>query len=218
MKLIKLLLASVCLMFATTAAADDPGPLKSTTEYWFVGHLGQFDDQGRLLAWEGNVSGDIDGMMGTIELMRGNHDQAVTLAEKAVALNPSGADVAAILGWILSYSGNYERSILMIRSAMRLSPYYADWYRWVLGRSYRLAGQVKNAIGVLGRSPDDTPQSLAPDVELATAYSQIGDLAEARKRVKRVLEIDPDFSARALAKLRIHWKGLLRCIQAAMFS
>ena len=63
MKLIKLLLASVCLMFAATAAADDPGPLKSTTEYWFVGHLGQFDDQGRLLAWEGIVSGDIDGMI-----------------------------------------------------------------------------------------------------------------------------------------------------------
>ncbi len=36
-------------------------PLYCTTDYVFVGHLGTFDDDGRLLCWIGTVSGDING-------------------------------------------------------------------------------------------------------------------------------------------------------------
>ena len=63
MKLIKLLLVATCLMFATTAGAKDPAPLNATTEYDFVGHLGEFDAEGRLLAWKGTTSGDIEGVI-----------------------------------------------------------------------------------------------------------------------------------------------------------
>jgi hypothetical protein len=63
MKLIKLLLVATCLVFATTAGAKDDGPLYATTEYAFVGHLEQFDADGRLLAWEGTTSGDIEGVI-----------------------------------------------------------------------------------------------------------------------------------------------------------
>ena len=63
MKLIKLLLVATCLMFATTAGAKDPAPLNATTEYDFVGHLGVFDTEGRLLAWKGTTSGDIEGVI-----------------------------------------------------------------------------------------------------------------------------------------------------------
>jgi len=34
-----------------------------TTEYYFVGTLGIFDAEGRLLAWKGTVSGDIEGVI-----------------------------------------------------------------------------------------------------------------------------------------------------------
>jgi len=63
MKLIKLLLVSTCLVFATTAGVNAAAPLKATTEYDFIGHLGFFDDDGRLLAWEGTTSGDIEGVI-----------------------------------------------------------------------------------------------------------------------------------------------------------
>lgn len=32
-------------------------------DYWFVGHLGQTDDEGRLLVWEATVQGDVTGEM-----------------------------------------------------------------------------------------------------------------------------------------------------------
>ena len=63
MKLMKLLLVSTCLVFATTAGVNADPPLNATTEYDFVGHLEVFDADGRLLAWEGTTSGDIEGVI-----------------------------------------------------------------------------------------------------------------------------------------------------------
>lgn len=37
------------------------GPITCQIEYWSVGHLGERDDDGWLLAWKGNVSGDLTG-------------------------------------------------------------------------------------------------------------------------------------------------------------
>ncbi len=39
------------------------GALTSEIDYWFVGHLGQLDDDGRLLVWEGTIEGDFTGEM-----------------------------------------------------------------------------------------------------------------------------------------------------------
>lgn len=63
MNLVKLLFVTACMVFATTAVAKDAAPLNATTEYAFVGHLGAFDAEGRLLAWEGTTSGDIEGVI-----------------------------------------------------------------------------------------------------------------------------------------------------------
>lgn len=63
MKLTKLLCVFLCLFFAPAIVADDAAPLNATSEYMFVGYLGVFDTGGRLLAWEGTVSGDIEGVI-----------------------------------------------------------------------------------------------------------------------------------------------------------
>ncbi len=64
-------LALALLLVTGTALADDaalgdpkPAPaLTGTTEHEFVGHLEIVDDKGRLLAWEGTISGDINGVI-----------------------------------------------------------------------------------------------------------------------------------------------------------
>jgi len=44
--------------------AEEPAlSLTCTTEHDFVGHLGTLDEKGRLLAWEGTISGDINGVI-----------------------------------------------------------------------------------------------------------------------------------------------------------
>jgi hypothetical protein len=64
-----LLTLSVILVLVSVgmAAAKKPAPsLRCTTEYVFVGHLQEIPDdleEGRLLVWEGPISGDIEGVI-----------------------------------------------------------------------------------------------------------------------------------------------------------
>ena len=61
-KLISVILViSFLALVSTSAAVSAKNPLNCTTDYYFVGHLGEFDDDGRLLCWKGTVSGDING-------------------------------------------------------------------------------------------------------------------------------------------------------------
>ena len=64
-------LALTLLLVLGTVLADDasmeakkPAPsLTGTIEYDFVGHLEIFDDEGRLLCWNGEIHGDIEGVI-----------------------------------------------------------------------------------------------------------------------------------------------------------
>ena len=47
----------------TSLAKKPTASISCTTDYDFVGHLGIFDAEGRLLAWKGTISGDIVGVI-----------------------------------------------------------------------------------------------------------------------------------------------------------
>jgi hypothetical protein len=76
-------------------------------------------------------------------------------------------------------------------------PRYPDWYRWTLGRSYRLAGDIERAIASLNPLSHSAESSIAPAVELAAAYAQSGRYGDARIVTQRVLTSAPTFSASA---------------------
>ncbi len=137
------------------------------------------------------------GLLGSIELLRGNHEQAILFGEKAIMLDPNGAEVTALLALTLAYTGDLERSAALLDRAMRLSPYYPDWYRWTLGRVYRLMGRYEEAIAALQIRTRSGPDSLVPLVELVATYSQAGRLADAEAAAAEVLRIDPKFSVSA---------------------
>ena len=64
-------LALALLLVLGTVLADDgsmgakkPAPsLTGTIDYLFVGHLGETDAEGRLLCWDGEIHGDIEGVI-----------------------------------------------------------------------------------------------------------------------------------------------------------
>jgi hypothetical protein len=64
-KLIFLLLTLALILALVPAgmAKKSTPALTCTTEYDFVGNLGIFDAEGRLLAWVGPISGDIEGVV-----------------------------------------------------------------------------------------------------------------------------------------------------------
>jgi len=68
----------------------------------------------------------------------GEHDEAVAMSEKAIALAPNHAQNLAIAAAVLNKSGQPERSFELIKRAMRLCPIYPGWYLYVLANACRL--------------------------------------------------------------------------------
>jgi DNA-binding SARP family transcriptional activator/TolB-like protein len=135
-------------------------------------------------------------ILGDLSLIKGDHEKAIELLERGVELSPNGADVVALLGDGLTYTGDYQRAIGLIQRAMRLSPYYPAWYRWSLGRAYRLAGRPGEALAWLEATSGGDPPSLIQRVELVATYSEMRRMIKARAEAAAVLRDYPQFSVR----------------------
>ena len=62
--LVLMLVLGTVLVDHDVAWAKKPAPsLIGTTTYWYVAPAGIIDGEGRLLVWEGTISGDIDGVI-----------------------------------------------------------------------------------------------------------------------------------------------------------
>lgn len=135
-------------------------------------------------------------ILGNLSLIKGDHEKAIELLERGVELSPNGADVVALLGLGLTYTGEYQRAIDLIKRAMRLSPYYPAWYRWSLGRAYRLTGRHVDALAWLEVTEPGESPSLIQRVELVATYSEMRRMITARAEAAAVLQDYPQFSVR----------------------
>ena len=61
------------------------------------------------------------------------YKQAMDAGEKALTLEPNGADVNALLGLMLRYLGRPEEAISVLEKAIRLNPIPPAWYLYKLG-------------------------------------------------------------------------------------
>jgi adenylate cyclase len=143
-------------------------------------------------------------LLGHIYLMMRHYDMAIAEGERAVALNPNGADSHAHLAMTLFYEGRREEAIALFKKAIRLNPMPPNWYLTHLAFNYRLTGKNQEAITtfqkVLQRNPDD----LWAQIGLAASYSVEGREKEARAEAAEVLRIDPKFSLEYFAKTLPH--------------
>ncbi len=131
-------------------------------------------------------------LLGLMYLMMGQHDKAIAEGEKAVALNPNGADDAAILASIKNFSGEPEEAINLMKKAMRLSPYLPDIHLGTLIQAYQLTGRHEEAIEIAKTFIKRKPNLGYPHAQLALSYAELGRYDEARKEWEITLEKDPN--------------------------
>lgn len=91
-----------------------------------------------------NADGHI--ALGLLCWLRGQYDEAVFNARKAVQLAPGSADVAELASFILTPSGYPKEGLVLIQKASNLSPNHPPMYLGSLGNAYRLSGQIDEAI------------------------------------------------------------------------
>ena len=140
-------------------------------------------------------------LLGGIYLVKRQYDKALTEAERAVALNPNGADAYFFLGGIVGALGRWEENVLYIKKSIRLNPVPHIAYYWILGRAYFMMGQYDEAIVVLRKALQMNPDFLPVHTYLAACYSSLGRDPEAAVAAKEVLRIDPKFTVESHAKM-----------------
>jgi adenylate cyclase len=138
--------------------------------------------------------------MAYLFVMTKEHDKAVALAEKAVALNPNSSDLHYRLGKIFTFVSRWEESLLEYNKAIRLDPIPQNFYLWSLGYAYAWTGQYEEAMKWGEKAVRQQPDDLFAHLMLAAVYSFSGRDDKAQVEAAEVLRINPKFSLEKYAK------------------
>ena len=97
-------------------------------------------------------------LLGGNAFLRGRHDEARALCERAVELAPSDSWAMAFLGLVCVYGGWHKRALETLLAALRLSPYPPAWYLESLAIAHMWDGNMAAA-----RAAAEENLNLAPD-------------------------------------------------------
>jgi len=143
-----------------------------------------------------NADGHI--ALGLLFWLRGQYDEAIYNARKAVQLAPGSTDVAELASFILTPSGSPEEGLVLIQKATTLSPNHPPMYLGILGNAYRLSGQIDEAIAAFEAYNARSPGFGL--VDLVIAYQENGQADKANDAAKRLLSARRDFTIAAWLK------------------
>jgi len=139
-------------------------------------------------------------LLGQVYLLMRKYEKAITAGERSVELDPNGAMVRGLLGMTLSYADRPDEAIAQLNHAIRLNPFAPYWYFLRLGQSYTLKGEYEEALKAYKKALQRAPEALATHAHLTALYVLLDRQEEAVAAVKKLLEIDPDFSVERTAK------------------
>jgi adenylate cyclase len=145
----------------------------------------------------------IDGahsLLGAIYQVKGQYDKAFSEAERAVSLNPNGADAHMILAGIVGCLGRWEESVLYAKKSIRLNPVPQLSNFFVLGRAYFMTSHYDEAIVELKKAVQMNADFLLGHIYLAECYSSMGRDVEVNAELREVLRINPKFCVESYAK------------------
>jgi adenylate cyclase len=140
------------------------------------------------------------GLLSFLYSIKREHEKALAEGERAVALDPNGADVYAWYGMSLIFAGRPEEAITLFQKAIRLNPFGPSWYFFNLGNALRMTGRFEEAVSAFKKALQRSPDNLLAHVLLAATYSMMGREKEARAEAAEVLRINPKFSLDYFAK------------------
>lgn len=120
------------------------------------------------------------------------HAEAIEAIKAAVRLAPNDSLMHAHYGRLLGYIGKPEEGADRTRQALRMSP-DSPPPLFFLGANQRLAGDFEGAIVTLEEHRERLGGRLAlePNLQLAAAYAQAGEVAKARTLTAEIVETYP---------------------------
>jgi TolB-like protein/class 3 adenylate cyclase len=127
------------------------------------------------LAWAKQMKGDLSG--------------ASVEAKAAIALAPYDSYMVSDLAVIPAMAGEPASAVALLEDMRSRDPNFDSY--WNLALAYYLTGDDERAIEAALRI---RPNSLDRYVMLASSYARLGQMDEARAAIKKLLELDPNFT------------------------
>ena len=134
--------------------------------------------------------------------MTGEARQAISIAERALELNPNYADAFAVLGHARIFCGDIEGGMDACHQALRSNPRdpRGSWLSDALGHGYFFQGDYEKAIEISEKGLQQDSSVYGNLVTLASAYAQLGNSEKATVYINQLLRYIPRYSLRALSK------------------
>jgi adenylate cyclase len=139
-------------------------------------------------------------LMGSVYFNQGQHEKAIAEVERAIALNPNGANNYNGLAGMVGLLGRWDESIQLAKKAIRLRPFASAIHYHTLGRAYFMTGQLDESITAVKKALDVNPNYLPALAFLAACYSSLDRHAEAAAAADEVRRINPKFNLESYAK------------------
>jgi TolB-like protein/Flp pilus assembly protein TadD len=143
--------------------------------------------------------GRIHRILGAVLLAHRQFDAADHHSERSLQLNPNDANAIAARAFLLTYLGLPEEAIELAHRAKRLDPNHPFGFWGTLARPLQAIGRYEEALAAYSRMRSPAYHNLA---NMAACHARLGHDEEARRLVKRVLELKPNYSARAWVESR----------------
>ena len=145
-------------------------------------------------------------ILGIMQVVDRRYEEAITSAERAVALSPGDAAAQIALGYVQLFASNRAEASAAVESALRLDPDLSAIDREIAGLVFLLKGDSARAVDTLERVRDEAPEVSEFRIVLAAAYARANRLPEARAALADGLQLlagSESFNERSLAAWRI---------------
>jgi adenylate cyclase len=174
---------------------------------WFVNRERDFAEAIRLARRAADLGKDDAVALGTagiaLSFIAGEHEYAILLTDRALALNPNLAWAWLFSGWARVWLGEPEAAIERVGKALRLSPSDPDSFGMYCAMAFAhfFAGRYGDAISWSERAAQEKPDILLPLGVAAASNAQAGRIEEAKKFMSQLRRIDPSLRISNLGEL-----------------
>jgi len=148
-----------------------------------------------------DATGEAHIILAHVKLLRGQHDDAETIAEEAIRIRPQCANTNALSANILVYCGKPIKAIERVKAAIRYAPAYASWWVEILAAAYRDSGQSDMAAAAAREALRLRPDSVNGLALLSSALMAAGSETLARDAASQIRNVDPTYSLQAYARM-----------------
>jgi adenylate cyclase len=129
--------------------------------------------------------------LGILQLVAGQHADAILAARKAVSLAPNDADARTTLAIILTYAGQPEAAITEMEAVLRLDPKPAPSVLIIDGFTNLIAGRYEDALERFEKAKAMIPDNMVVNAFLASTYARLSRMDEAKEAMQLVLKRQP---------------------------